>query len=168
MPNQYTGRIPLADRFFGFVGRKQPNGCILWAGSFDKDGYGVISSGGKHDRQLRAHRVSYELCVGPIPDGLWVLHRCDNPPCINPVHLFAGTHQDNEDDKLSKKRNLVGERHHASKLTSEKVQEIRLKARNGVSQNQLSLEYKVARHSIKSILEGTTWKHVPETITSDA
>jgi hypothetical protein len=96
--------IPLIDRFFRYVGRKLPSGCIPWIGCTNKDGYGVISSGRRDGRMLLANRASYELFVGPIPQGLHVLHSCDNPPCINPVHLFIGTQAINMADKKSKGR----------------------------------------------------------------
>lgn len=102
------GRIPFTDRFWMQVGRKQTNGCILWAGTMNSDGYGVISNNGEN---VRAHRLSYELCVGPIPDGLHVLHHCDNRPCINPVHLFAGSDLDNMLDMARKGRSMKGRKH---------------------------------------------------------
>jgi HNH endonuclease len=77
------------------------NGCWNWSKGCDKDGYGKVT----HNYQdLRAHRVSYEHHIGPIPDGLFVLHNCDNPPCINPAHLYAGTAQKNIDDKVARDR----------------------------------------------------------------
>lgn len=95
--------VPMIDRFFAKVGRKQESGCILWGGSTDRKGYGQIHEhhGGK---RWFAHRASYLFCVGEIPDGLLVLHRCDNPPCINPTHLLLGTVGDNNRDCVSKNR----------------------------------------------------------------
>lgn len=75
--------------------------CWLWVGALFKSGYGKFSRG---DRKIRAHRASYELYVGKIPRGMQVLHRCDNPPCVNPDHLFIGTHMDNMLDMESKGR----------------------------------------------------------------
>jgi len=96
--------VPLIDRFFHYLGRKTPAGCILWDGNTNRDGYGVIGSGTRKGRMLLAHRVAYELLVGLIPAGLLVLHRCDNPPCINPVHLFLGTQAVNIADMVAKGR----------------------------------------------------------------
>ena len=88
-------------RFFRHIGKKQANGCIHWSGKTNVHGYGVIES---IIKKLRSNRVAYELCVGPIPAGLHVLHHCDNPLCINPTHLFTGTHQDNMRDMNEKGR----------------------------------------------------------------
>ncbi len=84
------------------------SGCWLWLRARIPEGYGHIAVDGKN---LGAHRVSYETFVGPIPDGLWVLHRCDTPPCINPRHLFLGTHKQNVADSAAK-----GRHHHGRKL----------------------------------------------------
>ncbi len=95
----------LADRFFSHIGQKTSSGCILWGAATNKDGYGVVGSDGRSKgTNLLAHRVAYELMVQPIPDDLLVLHDCDNPPCINPTHLFIGTQADNIKDMVSKKR----------------------------------------------------------------
>ena len=84
------------------VSEEDANGCWIWQQSSDKDGYGKIVVDGV---LKRAHRLSYETFVGEIPDGLYVLHRCDVRNCVNPQHLFLGTHQDNMDDMNSKGRN---------------------------------------------------------------
>lgn len=98
--------IPLDDKFFLYVGKKTPAGCIEWSGYINPVcGYGYLTTCG---RALRAHRVSYELMVGPITDGLFVLHHCDNRICVNPTHLFLGTQQDNMDDMHSKGRGRWG------------------------------------------------------------
>ena len=79
------------------------SGCHLWIGATTGGGYGHTRIGGKN---MRAHRAVWELTHGPIPDGLWVLHRCDNPACVNPLHLFLGTHIDNMRDVVSKGRHV--------------------------------------------------------------
>lgn len=78
------------------------SGCWEWQGHRLPKGYGHFR--GLTAKNVKAHRFAYELLVGPIPDGLRVLHRCDNPPCVNPVHLFLGTDKDNSDDKIAKGR----------------------------------------------------------------
>lgn len=75
--------------------------CWIWSLARDKDGYGVAHVGRKN---IRAHRVSYEAFIEQIPEGMGVLHKCDNPPCCNPQHLFLGTNQDNMDDMVIKGR----------------------------------------------------------------
>lgn len=80
---------------------KTEGGCMVWTKSKNADGYGLLSWKSRADK---AHRVAYELANGPIPEGMKVLHRCDNPPCCNPAHLFVGTQADNVKDCLSKGR----------------------------------------------------------------
>lgn len=95
--------MTLADRFWLKV--QKGSGCWLWTGGKHGRGYGGLHCGGKVFRKyLQAHRVSWELHHGPIPDGLWVLHKCDNPICVNPDHLFLGTRQDNMGDCAAKGR----------------------------------------------------------------
>ena len=133
--------------------------CWVWTGSRHPFGYGWITSGGK---TLLAHRVAYEQIVGPIPDGLNVLHRCDNAPCWNPVHLFLGTDADNIADKVAKRRHVFGERHqwrglpnsgesHISsrtKLSEADVADIRVLLGFGLSRTAIAREYGVTRGCI--------------------
>jgi hypothetical protein len=93
---------PLAERFWEKVDRSVLDGCWPFLGARDPDGYGRVMVG--RDRRDKANRVAYMLTSGPIPDGLQVLHRCDNPPCCNPAHLFAGTPLDNMRDMIAKGR----------------------------------------------------------------
>lgn len=93
--------LPLIDRFEAKVERCPMSGCWLWTDAPNGSGYGRIFTGG---RDVMAHRVSYEMHCGSIPDGLQVLHRCDTPACVNPAHLFLGTHDDNMADMKRKGR----------------------------------------------------------------
>lgn len=96
-------RRPLTDRFWEKVAKS--DGCWLWTGSRQRNGYGFLFAGTrKEPHPERAHRVSWRIHFGEIPDGLWVLHKCDNPPCVNPEHLFLGTRTDNMRDCARKGR----------------------------------------------------------------
>lgn len=136
--------------------------CWPWRGGRDEDGYGQFSVNG---RNVRAHRFSYELVVGPVPDGFQVCHRCDNPPCVRPSDLFLGTNAENLADMASKGRARVGDRRRTgaanprAKLTEEQVREIRLRyAAGGVSQDALAAGYGVSQVAVSHIVRGLTWK----------
>ncbi len=115
---------PLHVRFWRFVDKT--GDCWLWTGTRTEDGYGRTGASEKSSSPLYAHRVSWELANGPIPDGLFVLHRCDNPPCVRPDHLFLGTTKDNADDAQAKGR-LGYQRHpdRYTRLTADDVRAIR-------------------------------------------
>lgn len=135
-----------------------PGLCWEWVGTRKETGYGIIGIGNK---TLRSHRVAYELTHGEIPDGLKVLHECDNPPCCNPAHLFLGTQIDNNKDMCEKKRQSEGETQGHHKLTVEKVLSIRLRyAAGGISQRQLAIEMDVVPTTIRDVLRRKTWKSV--------
>jgi hypothetical protein len=153
--------IPLIERFYRYVGPVTDTGCILWTGTVSIGGYGILSSGGAKGAMIYANRLSYALFVGPIPDGLFALHKCDTPKCINPFHLFLGTCLDNARDKVAKGRQTKGEGHWIAKLTDERVLAIRDRySRGNISQGQLALENGVCQHTIGAIVNRKTWKHV--------
>jgi len=154
---------PLSERFWEKVVRR-PNGeCWGWTGC--KIGpYGQLWSGSKQDKNIAAHRVSWEIHNGPIPDGMDVLHRCDNPPCPNPDHLFLGTQADNNADKAAKGRArgaALGEDHHNSKLTPTVVSQIF--AASG-SQYEIARRFGVSRSCVADIKNGRTWTHLTSAI----
>jgi hypothetical protein len=104
--------------------------------------------------------MAYELTYGPIPDGMLVLHRCDNPPCCRPDHLFLGTNADNSADKVQKKRHPFGVAASHHKLTEDAVRAIRSAAAAGVPRRILSARFNVARPTVHLIIHRRAWKHV--------
>lgn len=137
------------------------NGCWIWQGSKNDKGYGRIRSGKK---TFRAHRVSYEAFHGPIPKGHGVLHKCDNPSCINPDHLFSGTQFDNMSDASTKGRllGMKGEDNPSCVLTKNEVLSIYNspdKLKRGFV-FRAAKKYVVNRGTIISILDGSRWSHI--------
>jgi hypothetical protein len=162
--SQHT-RTPLRERFLARVEKTET--CWLWTARTGTFGYGVMPEGGHAGRDLYAHRISYELFHGPIPEGLFVLHRCDNPRCVNPDHLFLGTADDNAKDAARKKRVPSGAQHHTQrpdhkqvKLDQQSVREIRQRYAEGATRPQLSKLYGVTVASIGNVVNGRTWRNV--------
>src|SRR5208282_854629 len=146
------------DEIFSLVQTVPESGCWIWMGSINSSGYGNAS----HNRKtIRAHRLSWTLFNGLIPDGLWVLHKCDVPSCVNPSHLFLGTAGDNTQDALSKGRMAYGERHGLTKLTTDLVIEIRRRYTSGESPRAIGASLGMNRDSIRKLATGITWRHVP-------
>lgn len=133
-------------------------GCWLWTGQRNVKGYGRIENAG---RRRRAHRVSWELHNGPIPDGLLVCHRCDNPSCVRPDHLFLGTQVDNMRDCASKGRAASGERVANAKLTADQVSELLRRLEDGESQRALAKRFEVGRATVQDIVSHRTWRTSP-------
>lgn len=154
---------PLSDRFWLKVQKTET--CWIWTGARRPEGYGVIGGGPRGSKTLRATHVSYELNVGPIPAGQWVLHRCDNPRCVRPDHLFLGTHQDNVDDAKAKGRAKnpplhLGEKCHLAKITAEQVREIRAAAAAGESYSSIAKRYPLSKDGVGTIVRRECWKDV--------
>lgn len=136
--------------------------CWNWTGAKHSFGYGSVRIS---RRAYKAHRVSYEWLIGPIPEGMCLLHTCDNPMCVNPSHLQVGTKMDNTQDMMRKGRQKIigakGERVHGSKLTPELVIKIRAEYRaGGVSQYRLAERYAVSQPAIGKIVRHENWRHV--------
>ena len=130
------------------------SGCWLWEGGVNPMGYGKTSMGKK---TITAHRASYEVFVGKVPDGLFVLHRCDVPSCVNPSHLFLGTQADNINDKVNKQRQAKGERHGMSKITEEVAAKIKF---GGGPHAVAAKKYGISACMVSQIRSGMYWKHV--------
>lgn len=149
--------MTLADRFWEKVDRRGPDECWLWIGATGSVGYGKIGIG---QRSVDAHRVSWELQHGPIPEGVLVCHRCDTRLCVNPAHLFLGSYRENNQDTIRKGRAMTGERHHFAKLTRPQVVEIRTALTAGATQQSLADRFSVSSGAIQAIHAGRNWKEV--------
>jgi hypothetical protein len=147
----------LADKFWAHVDRRENDGCWEWQGVINRGGYGVFALGTWHKRTT-AHRFSWILANGNIPDGLFVLHNCDNRKCCNPSHLRLGTHLDNMRDKAVR-GHVSGERNPRAKLTWKQVREIRSRyVPNQISYRKLAKEYGVHMSVIKDIVKKIIWR----------
>lgn len=143
-------RTPLEDRFWAKVNKT--DGCWLWTGFLGQNGYGRISRGGRYGKDDGAHRISWELHFGPIPDDMWVCHHCDNPACVRPDHLFLGRARDNVADKIRKGRSSMGHRNAGAKLTQEDVESIRHLAAAGVPQVTIAAKFGVSRSTVSAVV----------------
>ena len=144
----------MAERFWPKV--QKTDTCWLWTGATMRGGYGELSAGGSpqygRGHPLHAHRVSWELAYGPIPDGLWVLHICDTPACVRPDHLFLGTHADNMADMSHKGRTSH------RKLTGEEVTLMRMSYESGVSIYRLALDSGLHKKTVRLIVNRRHYK----------
>ncbi len=154
--------VSLKTHFLRHVGPPNENGCVLWTGTARPSGYGYITLGSRMGNQkIAAHRASWELHNGPIPDSLCVLHRCDVRLCVAPEHLFLGTNADNTADMIAKGRQAIGEKSGLAKLTQEQVRQIRDRyAAGGISQRTLAREYRVRDITVSAVIRRRNWKHI--------
>ena len=145
------------ERFFEKVRKGQ--GCWEWTAYKAPTGYGQFYLDGK---PKYAHRLSWELAHGEIPDGMCVCHTCDNPGCVNPDHLFIGTHQDNVADRHQKGRSHKpkGSKHGRAKLTEEDVHLIREYLRYGCTHKYIGSLFGVCAPHISRIKHGKLWSHI--------
>lgn len=155
--NKIDYNIRLLKRFWDNV--EKSKGCWKWTGSLRRE-YGRIFANYK---TISVHRFSYELHCGKIPKNKSVLHTCDNPPCVNPKHLFLGTHKDNMRDMIVKgrKRVGIGEQSTNPKLTEEKVLEIRrLYKEENMTLYKIAEIFNVSFQNISWIINRKSWKHI--------
>jgi hypothetical protein len=155
------------NRFMSKVSEDKDTGCLLWVAATNPKGYGIFSIAGK---LYMAHRLSWEHYKGPIPPGLFVLHNCptvDTPSCINPYHLYLGTHQDNMLDKINKGQcshasaSHLGESNPKAIIKSQDVPIIReLYSSGQFTQTEIAIFYTVAQRTISDIVTRKTWSHV--------
>lgn len=148
------------ERFLRFV--EKTDTCWIWKGSKNEKGYGWIrfNNGG-----FRAHRLSYILFNGEIPKdntyhGVCVLHKCDNPSCVNPEHLFLGSNDDNVKDMVIKLRNTIGERNGCAKLESKDVIKIREMSKGGVSGRKIAELFNISESTVSQIINKRRWQHI--------
>lgn len=161
-------KTPIEERYWPRV-KKQEGGCWLWTGPIFPNGYGRIGSGGRNGRTIQTHRLGYQLAFGEIPAGLLVCHRCDVRNCVNPEHLFLGTHKENTADMRMKGRGpsgpshgmvkrpecaARGERHGLTKLTAKQVLLIRGSEERPAD---LARKYGVSQATVRNIQARATW-----------
>lgn len=143
---------PLEARFWSKVEKLGSNECWEWKGTLSH-GYGYFLIKWRH--AIAAHRMAYVICKGPIPERLFVCHHCDNPKCVNPNHLFLGTHADNMHDGWNKNRFPYGDNHSKSKLSSGQVVQIR-KIGTSMTQLKIAKMFGVSRGHISEIIHFKT------------
>jgi len=150
------------EEFWSKVDKKGEDECWEWKGGKFIQGYGAYC---RNCKTVKSHRVSYEITYGSIPKNMCVLHKCDNPSCCNPKHLFLGTNKDNTEDMFIKKRdglgNQKGSNNNHSKLSEEQVKKIRFMYRTKLAtQYQLSDIFGVSNRNISRIVNGKLWNHI--------
>lgn len=153
--------IPVEQRFWQKVEIRGADQCWNWKGYRDSKGYGLLTNGDPKKRRVFAHRLSYRIAHGPFDANLFICHHCDNPPCVNPSHLFLGDIRANNQDKVRKGRQAKGERAHKAVLTAFKVRAIRVfYARGQYDINDIIRLYNISRSTTIALLTGKSWMHV--------
>jgi hypothetical protein len=161
------------ERFWSKIDKvSSPRGCWLWTATKNNKGYGLFRPGGSAPKRL-AHRISYEMHCEPIPDGLIVMHACDNPACVNPEHLSLGSKKGNMQDCKAKGRvsrhkpplghrppRMVGSAHARAKMTEDQVRQYRSELAAGKPLRQLARETGINRRTLMHMRDGKNWSHV--------
>ena len=149
----------MTERFESQFVRIPEAGCWIWMGALkNKYGHGAFKLGGRSSPVDFAHRVSWKLYLGDIPEGSYVLHHCDNPLCVNPDHLFLGSHKENMADMVAKDRQAKGSKCLQAKI-DEKVAAT-IKQMKETPTKVLASIFGISRQSVADILYGRTWRHV--------
>jgi hypothetical protein len=153
--NHKSGRPTTEERFWSFVDKRGPDDCWEWQGSRSSArGYGYFQVGAS--TKWLAHR----FVMGVTDGSIFVCHRCDNPPCVNPAHLFLGTHRDNVRDSVRKRRHTHGEQHPNAKLTEQAVRDIRRMKQGGEKIATIAARFGITKAHVHDVLNGTVWGHV--------
>ncbi len=158
----HSAGMTTTERFWGKVDKRGPDECWPWTGARTECDYGQIRDDG---RTRKAHRVSWEIHNGAIPVGSHVLHHCDNPPCVNPAHLFLGTHQDNMRDMKTKGRadranKARGEDCARARLSESDVTELRKLFSERRTTRALSNQFNISMEQVRNIASRRHWRHV--------
>lgn len=146
------------ERFEEKVCPEPMSGCHLWTAGVALTGYGLFrTDSGCH----LAHRIAWQMYVGPIPDGMHVCHKCDTRACVNPQHMFLGTRDDNMADMAVKRRSAVGSRNKSAKLTESQVMLMRQRFAAGEPIRSLQRAFGVSYSTAHNVTCGNTWRHLP-------
>lgn len=147
-------------RFYRYIETDPNTGCWEFIGTRNKRGYGVFTF---ENKKVPAHRFSYQIHVGNIPEGRLVLHKCDNPPCVNPEHLFIGTQFDNMRDMVQKGRNAntKGTNNPRASIYDDSVIQIRDLWDTGASIKEIAIHFMIPKSTVRNIISNVTWKHLP-------
>lgn len=160
-----TTPVPINMRFRSrIIVSSEPDGCYEFNSHHDADGYARIKEGKRGGKSFAAHRFAWELENGPIPDGMCVLHRCDNPGCVRVSHLFLGTLADNMRDMEAKGRGIhpsfTGSEHPMAKLSEDDVIEIRKLYGKGIRADAIAKRYGIALTTVYNVATRRSWKHI--------
>ena len=133
------------------------DGCWEWRGRRSHQGYGTVV---RSTVRRQAHRVAWEMTNGSIPEGMWVRHRCDNPPCVNPAHLLLGQPAENSQDMVFRHRSTSGSRNPHATLTEDAVRQIRLLAADGISHRFIAQRFAIRPPTVSKIARRHRWTMV--------
>lgn len=152
--------VEVVERFHEKWVLNKENGCWEWtAMTGGTMGYGYMKIPNTR-KQIAAHRLSYLIHYGELPEGKEICHSCDNPRCVKPSHLFPGTSQENHADMKAKNRHLNGEKNSVAKLTEDQVRHIHRLHEEGLSQGKIAKSFGVCQMTVNRIIHGQRWVHI--------